>query len=273
MSATVSNTLADRFAWWIECLFKALALHGHRRRIDASLGPAIAQRIFALCKRLKAALAKWRDGTLGPPRMRAARERTVPAEELPRPKSVLPRGFGWLHRLIPELQEFAGGLWYLLTDLEMKEILAIAAQVGRILRPLARIMGTPLPPELELPKRVRVRKKKEPLPPHPLAARFPDTPAARSAARVLARMQAGLPVDVTRLSAVAYGYFVHPPRDDNCPPPEIGYARARPPPKDYEPAREEAEPPPATAPPAPAPVEAQKPRERGTFFWPLRREI
>src|SRR5215472_13290041 len=78
MSATVSNTLADRFAWWIECLFKALALHGHRRKIDPLLVLAIRHRMSALCKRLKSALAKWRDGTLGPPRKRAARERTAP---------------------------------------------------------------------------------------------------------------------------------------------------------------------------------------------------
>ena len=36
-------------------------------------------------------------------------------------------------------------------------------------------------------------------------------------------MFAALPVNLDRLSAVARGYFVHPPRDDNCPPPEIGY--------------------------------------------------
>jgi hypothetical protein len=116
--------------------------------------------------------------------------------------------------------------------------MAAAPQVGRILRPFCHTLGLPLPPELQLPKRVRVRKKKEPLPPHPLAARFPDTPAARSAARALARMQAGLPVDVTKLSAVAYGYIVHPPRDDRCPPPEIGYARARRLPRDYKPPKD-----------------------------------
>lgn len=151
--------------------------------------------------------------------------------------SVLPRGkFGWLKRLLPDIAHDMNVFLHLLTDPERQEILAAAPQVGRILRPFCRLLGLPLPPELQLPKRRRVRKKKDPLPPHPAAARFPDTPAARSVARALARMQAGLPVDVTKLSAVAYGYFVHPPRDDNCPPPEIGYVRRRwPPPKDYKP--------------------------------------
>ncbi len=112
--------------------------------------------------------------------------------------------------------------------------MAEAPQAGRVLRPFCRMLGLRPPAWLALPKRVRERKKKEPLPPHPAAARFPDTPPARAAARALARMQAGKPVDVTRLSAVAYGYFVHPPRDGNCPPPEIGYSRGRALPRDYE---------------------------------------
>ncbi len=50
----------------------------------------------------------------------------------------------------------------------------------------------------------------------------------------------GKPVDVTKLHPVAYGLLVHPPRDGNCPPPEIGYGgRRRRPPKDYEPPRDD----------------------------------
>ena len=44
----------------------------------------------------------------------------------------------------------------------------------------------------------------------------------------------GRPIDLTKLSAVAFGYVLHPPRDGNCPPPEIGYGGRRPRlPKDY----------------------------------------
>ena len=72
-----------------------------------------------------------------------------------------------------------------------------------------------------------------------LTARFSDAPLARSAKRALRRMFAGLPVRLERMSAVARGYFVHPPRDDNCPPPEIGYGgRWRPLWNDYVPGKE-----------------------------------
>ena len=101
------------------------------------------------------------------------------------------------------------------------------------------------PPEwLALPKRPRKPRalqlsEKDEAELARLTARFPDTPPARSAKRALRRMFAGLPVNLDRMSAVARGYFVHPPRDGNCPPPEIGYGgRLRPLPKDYAPPRD-----------------------------------
>jgi hypothetical protein len=125
----------------------------------------------------------------------------------------------------------------LLNDPEMQAIFERAPQVGRILRPWCRVFELEMPEWLKLPK--RIRKKKPALPPDPRAARFPDTPPARAAARALARELAGLPVNVDNLSAEARGYYLHPPRDDNCPPPKIGYAgRRRPLPKDYVPPKD-----------------------------------
>ncbi len=127
---------------------------------------------------------------------------------------------------------------------EMQAFAAEAPQVGRLLRPICKMAGMQLPDYLALPKRKRVRKKKE----APrlseadeaelrrITARFPDTPPARAAKRVWRRMFEGKPVDLTKLSATALGYVMHPPRDDNCPPPEIGYGGRRPRlPKDYVP--------------------------------------
>jgi hypothetical protein len=69
-----------------------------------------------------------------------------------------------------------------------------------------------------------------------ITAAFPDTRAARAAKLVWRRVIAGKKVDLTKLPAVVAGYVYHPPRDANCPPPEIGYGgRSLPPlPKDYE---------------------------------------
>ena len=46
----------------------------------------------------------------------------------------------------------------------------------------------------------------------------------------------GKAIDTRGFSDEALGWFLHWPRDGNCPPPKIGYAgRRRRPPKDYEP--------------------------------------
>ena len=163
---------------------------------------------------------------------------------------MLPRRFGWLRSLLrPEAQGHVVAFHYMLEEPQMKAIIAAAPQVGRILRPFCHFLGIETPAELVLPKRKRSsprpsprRGEREKLSEEDeaklarLTARFPDTPPARAAKRALRRMYAGLKVDVTKLSAVAYGYFVHPPRDGNCPPPEIGYGGRTfaPLPKDYE---------------------------------------
>ena len=165
-----------------------------------------------------------------------------------RPAGVLPRGLRWLHTVLPiSAATLASRVGPLLWDCpEMRAFVAGCPQVGRVLRPLARMAGLTVPEYLALPQRKRVRKQdavglsaEDAAALGRLTARFPDTAPARSAKRVLRRMYAGLPVNVKRMSAVALGYFLHPPRDGNCPPPEVGYGgRWRPLPKDYVPPRE-----------------------------------
>jgi hypothetical protein len=238
--------LAERFAYFAEGLKKVLWAAGPKGLIAAPAWMLVFNRLNRMRVRFAALVARFLAGTLPAPRAARARPAAAARSEAPPPPPSVPRRFGWLMWRkpdVPPLREAVAGwrfhLEMMLEDAELKALLAAAPQAGRILRPLCHMLGIRPTAELRLPRRVRVRKKKEPLPPHPAAARFPDTPAARSAARGLARMQAGLPVDVTRLSSVAYGYFVHPPRDDNCPPPEIGYARARRWwPKDYKPPKD-----------------------------------
>ena len=65
-------------------------------------------------------------------------------------------------------------------------------------------------------------------------------PAREQAEDAMRRsLASGKPIDLRKFSAEANGWFLHTPRDDNCPPPKIGYAgRRRRPPKDYNPPRD-----------------------------------
>jgi hypothetical protein len=49
------------------------------------------------------------------------------------------------------------------------------------------------------------------------------TPREQAEAAMQRSLATGEPIDPGKLSPVAYGYFLHPPRDGPCPPPEIGY--------------------------------------------------
>ncbi|MBV8526338.1 MAG: hypothetical protein JOY71_30215 [Acetobacteraceae bacterium] len=53
----------------------------------------------------------------------------------------LPRGFGWLLRMVPESAAYAGQVEQLLADPEMAALLAESAEAGCILRPLCRMLG------------------------------------------------------------------------------------------------------------------------------------
>ena len=135
-------------------------------------------------------------------------------------------------------------------DPEMAQLFAVAPQVGRILRPLAHMIGAPLPEWLKLPKRVRdpgVRRRRA-----AAASRLRDArgelilpnrrlPPKEQVEDAMRRSEAtGKAIAVKQFTPVAYGLFVHPPRDGNCPPPKIGYGgRLRPLPKDYKPPRDE----------------------------------
>jgi hypothetical protein len=126
---------------------------------------------------------------------------------------------------------------------------AAAPQVGRILRPLAHMIGAPLPQWLQLPKRVRkpgLRRQAA------AASRLRDAraemivpnrrlPAREQAEDAMRRSEAsGKPIDLAKFRPEAYGWYVHPPRDGNCPPPKIGYGGRRwRLPKDYKPPRDE----------------------------------
>ena len=82
-----------------------------------------------------------------PPRMQSER----PARPAPKPR--LPRGTAWLVRLVPETACGAAQLQHLLTEPDMAELIAATPQMGRLLRPLCRMLGVAPPPAIATPPR------------------------------------------------------------------------------------------------------------------------
>ncbi len=160
-----------------------------------------------------------------------------------RPASVLPRGLRWLHQVLPwSAGTLASRVGPLLWDCpEMRAFAADCPQVGRVLRPMCRMAGLTPPEWLALPKRAVAPPPLQPSPVTGEGAKGTGRARRRTprevAADAMARSErTGKPIDPRKIGAVAYGYVLHWPRDDNCPPPEIGYGgRWRKPPKDYEP--------------------------------------
>jgi hypothetical protein len=151
MSGIAAHTLADRFAWLIDGLCKAIGGGAHRRALEAALAWAIWARMQRFGERLAALSAQMRAGRLRAPRMtrRDTSARPPPpsgeGDARARVERVLPQDFGWLRRLLPETTQFAGALAYLLRDPEVAALVDKAPEAGRILRPLCHAMGVKAP--------------------------------------------------------------------------------------------------------------------------------
>jgi hypothetical protein len=87
-----------------------------------------------------------------------------------------PKNFAWLIRMLPyEAACFGSQLQHQFSQPEMMALLEAAPQVGRLLRPLCRMLAIELPPALRLPPRPpRPRKPRKPRPPkEPIAEQTP----------------------------------------------------------------------------------------------------
>jgi hypothetical protein len=94
-----------------------------------------------------AALARSRGASARPARVQ-------PAEKLP-------GHFGWLVNMLPEAAARGGDLCWLLRRPEIQDLIFAAPQIGRILRPLCRMLGVEPPSALQLPRRPRVPRPPE----------------------------------------------------------------------------------------------------------------
>ena len=257
------HTFASYFALAVDTILKVLWREGYARG-PQELVTLTYNRIRRLERRFNALVALWRAGML--PAATAVRLPTPPPDPLPQGEGdsngaaavakragwPFPRGRAWVVRLLAPStgQQCVGTLCLAWEEPEMAEFFAAAPQVGRILRPLAHMIGATLPAWLKLPKRVRDPESRRRQ--RAVACRRRDArsemiipnrrlPPPEQVEDAVRRSEAmGKPIDVKKFTAVAYGQFVHPPRNGNCPPVKIGYGgRRRRPPKDYRPPRDE----------------------------------
>lgn len=139
MNRPVLLSATDRFAVVIGGLLKALVGRQSAGAITGPLLILISHRIIGFNHRVQALAAKIRAGTLRqwPVRQRRA-PRPVPMAGVPR----LPNGFAWLLRLVPsEAACYAGQMRVVLADPEMAALIAATPRMGRILRPMCRMLG------------------------------------------------------------------------------------------------------------------------------------
>ncbi len=134
-------------------------------------------RLGRMASRFQALFDRWRAGTLPTPRPSRARPSPAGRSRAPHPCRRLPAARAWVARRLPEASPFVAHLNTLLADESCAAFLAAAPQAGRILRPLAHLLGTPLPPGLTRPRRPRAPRPHKPAPPPPATPQCtPDRP-------------------------------------------------------------------------------------------------
>ncbi len=166
---------AARFAAAAAVLAGLIARHGHLRRLAGPLVVLIWQRVNGISGQVAGLLARMQAGTL---RRYPARRAAPPAagpRRRPKPP-VLPSGHGWLVRLMPEVAVSGAHLQNLLADPDMPALLGAAPQLRRAMRPLCRMLGVRLPPPVQPPPDVPLRRSRPKRPP----AECPRAPPFRA---------------------------------------------------------------------------------------------
>ena len=141
---------ADRFALIIEGLCQAVARRGG---LMGLAGPLVIL-IWTRLRRLKARFARHATTSPAPAPSRPAAKRPAVSPRQSQPL-LLPRRSAWLLRLVPETASGASQLRHFLAEPDVASLLAEAPQLGRILRPLCRMLGIRPPPALRPPPDLR----------------------------------------------------------------------------------------------------------------------
>jgi hypothetical protein len=146
------------------CAALRLILHGLRAALggwglQAEIGLLLYKRVGDATRRIERMLVRFRAGKVW---RRAAVQRMGSGRKTAGRGPALPRRFGWLVRQCGwRAAGFGSQLQTVLQSPDMAELLAVAPQAGRILRPLCRALAFewPLPdPKPEKVKTPRIRK-------------------------------------------------------------------------------------------------------------------
>ena len=175
------TTIQGAFSGILCALCTSLATRnaGHNP-LPAALTAALSWRLIRAMSRFARLVARLHAGR---PCVPAPRASPAPRTQ-PRARPYhLPRSRGWLLPLLPLLPINAavanGQLTHLLAQPEMAELIAGAPTLGRLLRPLARMLAIDLPAALQRPSRrrpprVRPARPKPPPPDRGLPSRRPS---------------------------------------------------------------------------------------------------
>jgi hypothetical protein len=208
------STLGRRLFTAFKAAAEPVGLHQRRLfPLPTPLLSLVLVRMLKLVGRFDRLVVRWERDQLPAPRVRA--KRPAGARKARAPELRLPTRFGRLQKMVPAAHMGAGYLDYMLqeTDSETRALVAAAPQAGRILRPLCRILGTPIPDWLALPK--RVRKARPPQPPKPRKER-------QGPARGFTRRQ----IDAMSVAELRAHYGRLPPHFP-LPIPNLGYIRRK----------------------------------------------
>jgi len=149
-------TLTDRFAWLMGGLCHYLGAIFERDRSRGPFTLLVHGRLRRLAARFASLAARVAAGTLPPVRARVAAR----AARAVSPR-LLPGGFGWLAKLMPEGHAYTDYLeQHLLPEAEMVALLAVAPQAGRTLRAVLWMMGRPMPDVLRVSRMGPPRPRK-----------------------------------------------------------------------------------------------------------------
>jgi hypothetical protein len=152
VSAPALLSPADRFARIMEGLCRTVAARGGKGGLPGALVILLWGRLRRMAARFASVATRLNAGILHPAAPSSAAPRTRPRRPDP-PR--LSRRFASLLRLVPQASVAGSQLQHLLADPQMAGLLAAAPQLGRILRPLCRMLGVRPAPGIIPPPRPR----------------------------------------------------------------------------------------------------------------------